>query len=530
MSSCPPPLLYGLILAAGLSTRMGGSPKALRGLGGESMLALCARALREGGVERVIVVTGHESDAVSDAAAKLRLQTTRNPDYREGMFSSICAGLSRIADMQRQEQGRRPAAVFLLPVDAPLAQAWSVRMLAAYWQEMADTDKVGAERRVFIPCFAGRSGHPPLIGAARLQEVLREKDALSAQGGLRTYLAKLLQPEFRQAFAQGFSPAPPQVADGMASPPLPAGGRPCPPIQAGADLFFVPMPDEGLAGDLDRPEDCAKAEAFLAFTRERTLPSPAECLEWLHGAAIGENKLRHSVMVAAGAVLLGKALRAAGKDLDLPLTAAGGLLHDLVRKCSLSDRKCKAHARRAMDLLLNRGWRECALVAGAHTALPDAVLQALGFGATDLQVMCATEPKCPGGQTDEALFNPAPGAPAPPDPYAAVPESLARACLAVYLADKFFFMDRYVPMDERFDMVIERFNGDEAAIAAIRRRKQTAAAVNDWLKKNTGSRAEDILPHCREALESLANKTGEDASAESQWLRFLAGMLSEQTR
>ena len=518
--------LYGLILAAGLSSRMGGSPKALRRLGPETMLARCAEALRQGGAQSVLVVTGHEAEAVASAARDLGLECVHNPVYREGMFSSIIAGFRRIVEIRKNFPHQPPAAVFLLPVDAPLAEAWSVRALASCWFHTLSDDADAANRRVLIPCFAGRGGHPPLIGIDHVARVLEREKALSAKGGLRAYIAGLVHEAFRPDVNRGDCPSQPQVADSMDAPLSPEDGLPCLPVQVGQDVFFVPLPDAGVAGDLDRPEDCEKAEAFLALTRDRSLPSPGECLEWMRGACMGENKYRHSIYVAVGAVMLGEALARAGKRVDLPLVVAGGLLHDLVRKCVLKDKKCKAHALRAMDLLRNRGWDECALVVGAHTALPDGVLQALGIDMRDIQVLCRMAPKCPGGQEDEAVFL------EPrllPDRYAGISASIAHACMAVNLADKFFFMDRYVPMHERFDIVIERFQGDTEAISAIRHRKQVAEAVNTWLEKTAGCRAEEILPHCKENLLALAASGGGSGCDPhtALWLSFLAGLLRE---
>lgn len=533
-------MIYGLILAAGLSSRMGGSPKALRGIGSASMLARCAAALGQGGADRILVVTGHRREEVRAASDALGLETVHNPGYEEGMFTSLCAGFAHIAWLRREAAASGPAAVLLLPVDAPLAQAWSVRALSRYWRDIAAAGGAAADKSVFIPCFGGRGGHPPLIGAAHTTAVLKRKQELQSDGGLRAYLATLVREEFRQDFAKGLSPAPPQVPDGADAPPPPGHGLPCLPIQAGPGLAFIPMPDAGVAGDLDRPEDCQGAEEFLALTRDRTMPSPEECLEWLRGSCIGENKFRHCVCVAAGAFLLGDALKKAGRAVDLPLIAAGGLLHDLVRKCVLADKKCKAHARRAMDLIRERGWGDCALVVGAHTVLPDGILASLGIGLQDIQVMCRMRPKCPGGQHDELLFSETPALPDPHDPDIGqvagraderigeqIDERVALACTAVYLADKFLYMDRFVPMDERFDVVVERFHGDEKAIQAISHRKRVAGAVNAWFATATGRPAELLLGECAQGMRALASKSpGDDRSADAVWLRFLVELLN----
>jgi len=59
-----------IILAAGKSTRMGGSlPKVLHEICGKSMLSLVLQACRLAGVERTVVVIGHGRDQVKEAYA-----------------------------------------------------------------------------------------------------------------------------------------------------------------------------------------------------------------------------------------------------------------------------------------------------------------------------------------------------------------------------------------------------------------------------------------------------------------------------
>ena len=89
-----------VILAAGLSSRFGGRPKALAELGGRSLLRGAAYKCRLVGVDRVTVVTGHHKTEVEEAAEALGLTTVHNPDFRQGMFSSIQAGVRAMAGLE----------------------------------------------------------------------------------------------------------------------------------------------------------------------------------------------------------------------------------------------------------------------------------------------------------------------------------------------------------------------------------------------------------------------------------------------
>lgn len=525
------PRLYGLILAAGYSSRMGGRPKSLLRLGRESLLAMSVNALRAGGLERVLVVTGHESARVSEEAQSLKTEALFNPDFDKGMFSSLCAAFSRLAEEFVALPDDAPAGLLVLPVDAPLVAPWTVSRVAAYWRALAAQKPSLARSAVLIPCFSGRGGHPPLLGAKHVAGVLARKDELACGGGLRAYLASLLREDCREVFLDGQVPdSSKDLGEGrQEGPDMEWSGAesllPCPPLHAGkpGHVFdFLPLPDAGVLADLDRPEDLAGAGDFLGLTRERTLPGPEEAWQWLSHSGNSEAKIRHSILVALGALRLGRALASAGKDVDLLLHCAGGLLHDLTRKCSLKDKKCKAHARRGMDMLMDRGWRECALVVGAHTVLPDSMLAALGLDCKDVQVRCRMRPGCEGAERDALVFS---AAPSHTDPHAGASQPLLHACMAVYLADKYFFMDRFVSLDERFGIVLDRFQGDEEAVSAISHRKMVAYAVRDWFYAASGHMPEALLRRGEGTFSSPVHTVGPADERLKSWEELLTGLV-----
>ncbi|HYU41544.1 MAG TPA: NTP transferase domain-containing protein, partial [Vicinamibacteria bacterium] len=107
--------IHAIILAAGRGARMGG-PKALLALEGETFLAGVARRLRRPGVERVTAVIGHEAERVRrEAALPADVVTIINPNYAEGMLTSILCGLG-------QADAAGADAVLVHPVDHPLVE------------------------------------------------------------------------------------------------------------------------------------------------------------------------------------------------------------------------------------------------------------------------------------------------------------------------------------------------------------------------------------------------------------------------
>lgn len=161
----------GLLLAAGGGRRLGGRPKALLEYGGRPLVEHAARALREGGCGPVHIVLGAAAGEVRARAVLDGCAVVVNPDWEQGMGTSLRAGLESLADT-----GARAAVVAL--VDQPGVGAEAVaRVMAAY----ASPETLAAA------AYEGRRGHPILLGAGHWPAI-----AASAVGdqGARSYLKR----------------------------------------------------------------------------------------------------------------------------------------------------------------------------------------------------------------------------------------------------------------------------------------------------------------------------------------------------
>jgi molybdenum cofactor cytidylyltransferase len=87
----------GILLAAGTSSRMG-SNKLLFDLHGESVVRSAARRALAGGVSSLLVVLGHQADRVRQELDGLPCQTVVNPDYEQGINTSLKAGVAALPD------------------------------------------------------------------------------------------------------------------------------------------------------------------------------------------------------------------------------------------------------------------------------------------------------------------------------------------------------------------------------------------------------------------------------------------------
>ena len=139
-----------IVLAAGRSSRMGRAKATLPAGDGHTFLTRIVRTFLDAGVDDVIVVVGHEADAIagSFAASGLPARFVVNREYDQGQLSSLLAGLD-VLD--------RPgvAAVLVTLVDVPLVSAATVQaVIEGYRRTRAP---------IVRPTSGDRHGHPLLI-------------------------------------------------------------------------------------------------------------------------------------------------------------------------------------------------------------------------------------------------------------------------------------------------------------------------------------------------------------------------------
>ncbi|MDO0937783.1 nucleotidyltransferase family protein [Streptomyces sp. DG2A-72] len=159
----------GLLLAAGGGRRLGGRPKALLEHRGRPLVEHAVDVLRAAGCTRVHVVLGAQAAVVRERARLEGCVLVDNPEWEQGMGSSLRAGLGSLA-------GTPATAALVSLVDQPGIGPQAVaRVLAAY------TD----EESLVSAAYDGVRGHPVLFGAAHWAGI-----AASASGdrGARAYL------------------------------------------------------------------------------------------------------------------------------------------------------------------------------------------------------------------------------------------------------------------------------------------------------------------------------------------------------
>lgn len=149
-------MISAILLAAGKSRRMG-RPKLLMPFGQSTIVEQAIDNLLGSVVDEVIVVLGHGAEEAIKTLVTKPVKLMTNPDYEQGMSTSIIAGLT-LVDSQVQ-------AVMLALGDQPLINSQTINKLV---KEFYNHDK-----GIVLPTCLGRRGHP-IIFAIKYKEKLRE--------------------------------------------------------------------------------------------------------------------------------------------------------------------------------------------------------------------------------------------------------------------------------------------------------------------------------------------------------------------
>ena len=162
-------MIPGIILAAGMSKRMG-TPKQLLDYRGETFLDRLYSQFKQSTLDRTLVVLGHSANRIRNAVDIADDDVVINADYRNGMLSSIQKGVLKAIEM-------RADAILVCPVDHPSIDYYLIDHLLLHWRK--------CDRRILLPEFEGRRGHPIIFGNAVFHELLKADPSIGARQVVR---------------------------------------------------------------------------------------------------------------------------------------------------------------------------------------------------------------------------------------------------------------------------------------------------------------------------------------------------------
>lgn len=164
-----------ILLAAGVSKRMGSRDKLLVRIGGLTILERAVSSAVRANIGSVLVVTGPDSyDAILD---RFPVRRTVNRDFAQGMAASIRAGVEAC--------GSAALAYGILPADMPFVQSETIASVASH----------AADGCIVVPVHKEKNGHPVFFSSVYRSELLALEGDVGAKSVIERHRENVIRVE-----------------------------------------------------------------------------------------------------------------------------------------------------------------------------------------------------------------------------------------------------------------------------------------------------------------------------------------------
>ena len=181
-------MVSAVVLAAGMSTRMGRN-KLLLTFRDKPLVVHAVDTLMASKAGEIIVVLGHESEKVwdrledyagqvSNGGQRRRVLLVKNPDYRDGLSTSVRTGVQAVSP--------EAEAIMVYLADQPLLEAGDVdRIIEAFAAAKAEN------KMIVVPFFKGERGNPVILDASLRDSILGIVGDVGCKGVIKRYPEKV---------------------------------------------------------------------------------------------------------------------------------------------------------------------------------------------------------------------------------------------------------------------------------------------------------------------------------------------------
>jgi molybdenum cofactor cytidylyltransferase len=173
-------MIHAVVLSAGESSRMG-RPKALLPIDGQTFIEKIVTSLRQSGLEKILVVLGHNAEAMAQKIAHLPVTVLVNSEYQKGQLSSLQVAVRHLL----ADEDCRGMLVHL--VDHPYIDAELVNLLIKRFE---DSGKL-----IVVPRFRGKRGHPVIFARSLFDQLLRAPMDQGAKAVVNAHREETLEVE-----------------------------------------------------------------------------------------------------------------------------------------------------------------------------------------------------------------------------------------------------------------------------------------------------------------------------------------------
>ena len=172
--------IHAVLLAAGRSERMGRNNKLLLNVDGIPLVRKSAINILNSNVTSMTVVTGFDENKIVNALSGLNVNFVKNINFREGLSSSLKAGLANITPT--------PSAVIICLADMPKIQPEHINQLIENFDPLKGWE-------ICIPTNNGKRGNPVLIGSRFLPYIFETSGDFGAKQVMKQHSDKIVEVE-----------------------------------------------------------------------------------------------------------------------------------------------------------------------------------------------------------------------------------------------------------------------------------------------------------------------------------------------
>lgn len=175
--------IAAIILAAGQSRRMGELNKMTVKLSGKPMVRHVGEAVCHSSITSACVITGHNPDEVTDALQGLAIINHHNPDYEQGLSTSIACGIKALND--------DVSSALIVLGDMPFVTSDMIDLLAKTASENPD--------HIIVSTHEGKRGNPVLWPRAFFEELCAIQGDVGARHIMAANQDRVIEVELGEA-------------------------------------------------------------------------------------------------------------------------------------------------------------------------------------------------------------------------------------------------------------------------------------------------------------------------------------------
>ena len=173
-------MLKVIVLAAGLSRRMGVENKLLMPFCGKTMVETTLDNILAAEIGEIVVVVGHEAEKVKAVLKNDPLSIIENLDYEKGMTTSIQTGVRATHNSKLITHN---SAYMICLSDMVLIEPEEYQFLAEQFFEYLKQDK----QAIVQPIFKGKRGNPVIFSHFYEKDILETTDTEGCRAVIQKY-------------------------------------------------------------------------------------------------------------------------------------------------------------------------------------------------------------------------------------------------------------------------------------------------------------------------------------------------------